>query len=219
MTTCRKVFYLGAALVLLSGASIFAQDHGSHGMAAAAPAAVRGSSFRGGTFVTPPHRGPHTPIAHRPATGQTHSNNRGYGYGYGYGWGAAQVFPYYGYYGYYDQPDAGVDNSDNSQDAQDNAEGPTIFEHNGRPSAYPDDRRSREEQAAAQPNDAPPEPATVLVFRDGHQQDVESYAIAGSKLIVLGARTQNIQLSDLDLNATAKANEDRGVDFKTPNQS
>ncbi len=67
---------------------------------------------------------------------------------------------------------------------------------------------------------AKPEPATVLVFRDQHQQEITNYAISGSTLWVLSdhVMTKKIPLSDLDLTATAKANEERGLEFQVPKQ-
>jgi hypothetical protein len=76
---------------------------------------------------------------------------------------------------------------------------------------------------SAEPAPAEPEepvaaqPATVLVFKDGHQSDVLNYAIVGDTLFDLAAgRTRKILLADLDLPATSKANDDRGVDFQIP---
>jgi hypothetical protein len=67
-----------------------------------------------------------------------------------------------------------------------------------------------EEPVAAQP-------ATVLVFKDGHQSDVLNYAIVGDTLFDFGAgRTRKVLLADLDLPATRKANDDHGVDFQIP---
>ena len=62
--------------------------------------------------------------------------------------------------------------------------------------------------------------ATVLVFRDQHKQEVQNYAIVGQTLWAFGSsRTQKIPLTDLDLPATVKANDDRGVDFRVPGAS
>jgi hypothetical protein len=62
-----------------------------------------------------------------------------------------------------------------------------------------------------------PVPPTVLVFRDQHKQEVQNYAIVGQTLWnFAGSRTQKIPLDDLDLPATVKANDDRGVDFRVP---
>ncbi|MFI5114852.1 MAG: hypothetical protein ACHP7J_06875 [Terriglobales bacterium] len=61
------------------------------------------------------------------------------------------------------------------------------------------------------------QPSTVLVFKDGHQSDVLNYAIVGDTLFEFGAgRTRKIRLADLDLPATHKANDERGVDFQIP---
>jgi hypothetical protein len=62
-----------------------------------------------------------------------------------------------------------------------------------------------------------PMPATVLVFRDQHKQEVQNYAIVGQTLWDFSPqRTQKIPLSDLDLTATIKANQDRGLTFSVP---
>ncbi len=62
-----------------------------------------------------------------------------------------------------------------------------------------------------------PQPMTVLVFRDGHRQELRNYAIVGNALYDLtnGAR-RKISLNDLDLPATSRANEERGGDFALP---
>jgi hypothetical protein len=60
-------------------------------------------------------------------------------------------------------------------------------------------------------------PATVLVFRDEHKQEIHNYAIVGQTLWNFNPQhTQKIPLSDLDIPATTKENEDRGVDFRLP---
>lgn len=82
----------------------------------------------------------------------------------------------------------------------------------------------REEQAqrdlrgAATPPAVEPAPATtILVYRDGQQAEVQNYAIAGQTLWVFsGQTTRKVPLSDLDLAATARVNEERGVDFSPP---
>jgi len=67
-----------------------------------------------------------------------------------------------------------------------------------------------EEQVVAQP-------ATVLVFKDGHRSEVVNYAIVGNTLFdFAGGRTRKIMLADLDLPATQKANDELGVEFKLP---
>jgi hypothetical protein len=57
----------------------------------------------------------------------------------------------------------------------------------------------------------------VLVFRDKHTQEVQNYAIVGKTIWVFDeTRAAKFPLADLDIPATTKANEDRGIDFKTP---
>ena len=61
------------------------------------------------------------------------------------------------------------------------------------------------------------QPATVLVFQDGHRSEIQNYAIVGDTLFNLtDSRSYKILLADLDLGATRKANADRGVDFQLP---
>jgi hypothetical protein len=76
-----------------------------------------------------------------------------------------------------------------------------------------------------EPKPAPPDsegevsaqPSTVLIYKDGHHSDILNYAIVGDTLFDLGAgRARKILLADLDLIATHKANDDRGVDFQIP---
>jgi hypothetical protein len=61
-----------------------------------------------------------------------------------------------------------------------------------------------------------PSDPTVLVFRDGHRQEVSNYAIMGQTVYVFDSRRQKIALGDLDVPATIKANDDRGVEFQIP---
>jgi len=63
-----------------------------------------------------------------------------------------------------------------------------------------------------------PEP-TQLVFADKHTEQIQNYAIVRQTLWVFdGSRTRKIPLSNLDIPATEKANEDQGVDFTIPNE-
>ncbi len=70
------------------------------------------------------------------------------------------------------------------------------------------------QSARQQEEDLPP---VILVFRDHRREEITNYAIAGDTLYVLLPRgRRKIALSDLDLPATAKVNDDRGVDFRVP---
>ncbi len=157
-------------------------------------------------------------------------NSRSYhrhGRGRYYPWGGVYAVPSYGYY------DSGDDSANDSGGDQYNG-GPTIFDRRGpgtvpRPSAsyYGDAESARRQpeppsEPANQPEaaSAPDQPQTVLVFKDGHQLEVENYAIVGSSIYDLTeGRSHKIALSDLDLTATTKQNDDRGVDFQLPSSS
>ncbi len=59
--------------------------------------------------------------------------------------------------------------------------------------------------------------STVLVFRDQHKEEVENYAIVGDTLWNFAPQqTVRIPLSELDIPATVKANQDRGITFSVP---
>ena len=76
------------------------------------------------------------------------------------------------------------------------------------------------ERPAAPPQPATPgpePPATVLVYRDGHREEVQNYAIVGQTLYDLGTFVAHkIPLASLDLKETIKVNEDRGTEFTLP---
>jgi hypothetical protein len=75
----------------------------------------------------------------------------------------------------------------------------------------------REENAAAAPEPEEDVPTTVLVFRDGTRREVKNYAIVGDTLWELSAsRARKVPLAELNLQATIRENEERGVDFRLP---
>jgi hypothetical protein len=60
----------------------------------------------------------------------------------------------------------------------------------------------------------PPEPATVIVLRDGRRFESTNYAIMDQTLWNFSARpVQKIPIGSIDVSASEKANADRGVDF------
>ncbi len=62
-----------------------------------------------------------------------------------------------------------------------------------------------------------PHPTTVLVFRDNHTREVQNYAIVGETVWIFDEKkAEKIALSDLDLDATHRVNDQRGVDFYLP---
>ena len=81
--------------------------------------------------------------------------------------------------------------------------------------------RKAESKPESQPEKKPEdqEPPTVLVFKDGHHQEVRSYAISGEVLYDLAhGRARKILLADLDLPATMKTNDQLGNDFRLPSR-
>src|SRR5438034_8945463 len=110
-------------------------------------------------------------------------------------------------------------------DQEEDFGGPTIFDRRG-PGSYPRrdayTERTHDYERSAEPFATPGEqaapsdqPQTVLVFKDGRQTEVQNYAVVGSTLYDLTpGRYRRIALADLDLTATTKQNDDRGIDFK-----
>lgn len=75
-----------------------------------------------------------------------------------------------------------------------------------------------EVQSAPRPN-----PNALLVFRDGHREEVTNYTItngvlyAGSDSYVAGSWNRKIELSSLNLPETVDSNRSRGLRFQLPN--
>jgi hypothetical protein len=74
---------------------------------------------------------------------------------------------------------------------------------------------------AQAPSELPP---AVLVFRDGHQEEVAKYTIVGTTISVktdywsTGSWTRKISIADLNLAATLQANQERGAKFSLPSR-
>jgi hypothetical protein len=152
----------------------------------------------------------------QPRDGHHHHHHDGF---VPWAWGGGY---YVAPYGYYDQGDEAEDDPPDDQYKG----GPTVFDRRGsgrvpRPpqADYADRASAAPTPAAAQPEPAPApaQPQTVLVFKDGHQLEVENYAIVGNTLYDLTeGRRHKIPLSDLDLDATTQQNDKRGIDFQLP---
>jgi hypothetical protein len=74
-----------------------------------------------------------------------------------------------------------------------------------------------------QANEPPSEiPAAVLVFRDGHREEIGKYVVVGATLYAgadywtSGSWTRKVQLSELDVPATLHINEQRDAKFSLP---
>ena len=71
------------------------------------------------------------------------------------------------------------------------------------------------------PSELPP---AVLVFRDGHQEEVAKYTIIGTTISIktdywsTGSWTRKIPIAELNLSATLQANQERGAKFSLPSR-
>jgi hypothetical protein len=60
-------------------------------------------------------------------------------------------------------------------------------------------------------------PATVFIFKDGHKVETRSYAIVGQTLFDFSSSPlTKLQIADLDVDATRKANNDLGISLTLP---
>lgn len=65
-------------------------------------------------------------------------------------------------------------------------------------------------------------PPAILVYRDGHTEELTSYSIIGDSIYTKsdywssGSWTRTIQIADLDIPSTLKQNQQRGVKFELP---
>jgi hypothetical protein len=112
--------------------------------------------------------------------------------------------------------------------AEDEANEPpalTVFERRSKSSPalvskLPIDESRVYHPAPAAPAEAREErqaPAIVLIYKDGRQREVQNYAIMGNYLFDIGMFVaQKIPLAELNLKATLKANDERGVEFALP---
>lgn len=152
-----------------------------------------------------------------------YTRTRGYGRG-GYGYGGYSV-PYYlpydtSGYGYdyvagsdlYSGPPIGP----NDPTLHIVVEQPPIARRDLAEYPQPEAVGPADSTPAAAPRDDRPVEPTVLVFRDGHKQEVSNYAIMGQVVYVFDDHAKKIALADLDVPATIKANDDRGLEFKLP---
>jgi hypothetical protein len=112
--------------------------------------------------------------------------------------------------------------ADVAEEDEDNG-GPTIFDrrgsgHRARVPAPEPEPASELVDASASVPPAPvaDQPETVLVFKDGRRIEIRNYAIVGDVLYDFTSVRHKIAIADLDLSATAKENDERGVDFRAP---
>ena len=191
----------------------------SHGGFAGHSSAVHASGgFRGGGFGR--GSGIHGRTGNRFHHHHGFDGRRGFYPYYPY----ASYYPY-GYYGYDDPFFYDTENEDQDSYASVPYQAPSDT------APYPEDSGLRSDvqalsgkidrlQADVEARSRKPEqePTTALVFRDQHVEEVRNYAIARGTLWVLNDHQtgKKIPLAQLDLAATVKMNDDRGVDFQVP---
>jgi len=84
------------------------------------------------------------------------------------------------------------------------------------------DKRPDKAQPQTGPSHAPQLPPATLVFRDGHREQSNDYSIIAGVIYTRGDFwtdgywSKQIPVSQLDVPATLKANEERGVTFRLP---
>jgi hypothetical protein len=142
-------------------------------------------------------------------------------------------YPYYAYapFGYYspfwwDSYHSSYDRSDDNYVAQRQAQ----QQIDQLRQQVEDLQQEREERAYNQPPvPRPPAPSNaeakiepdmsvVLVYLDRRIEEIKNYAVANEKVVVFdNHHIKKIPLGDIDLAATMKLNDERGVDFQIPN--
>ncbi len=222
----RQLFSPAVALLALAGAFLFSPTS-SLAQIKAPPTSVTSPGFGGRpvngsspsvTSLGPRGYGPGVSVPFRPPADNSHRHHRRDG-GYAGPYWYAYPVPYEvdpNSYAQVPQPE---------EDEGDYEGGPTVFDRRGSgarsyippiedaapPHSHSSDQVEETTSAPA------PSPSTTLVFRDGHKIDVGNYAIVGSTLFDLTpGHSRRVPLSDLDLDATKKENDDRGVNFDLP---
>ncbi|MGA7928610.1 MAG: hypothetical protein WCA20_21770 [Candidatus Sulfotelmatobacter sp.] len=130
-------------------------------------------------------------------------------------------YPYlYGVPVAYAADDAGA--SDEDDDDAEYQGGPTIFDRRGSgpdsyvPPSYEGPAHAQAREGSSEPPRIPP----TLIFKDGHQLEIENYAVVAQTLYDLTpGHSRKIALADLDLRATQKQNDERGVSFELPSSA
>ena len=208
-------FHGGASFGGMRGGGFSGGVHGG------APAFRGGAS---GSFARASHSGFHS------GNGSHHSNGPNLiigghrfhhnGFRRGRYWG----YPYYGWYSpFWDWGSSSYDQQENDNYAQYQTmneinrladEVQELREERESRSSPPQPAPQPQQQAKLQQEDLP----VVLVFLDKRIQEVKNYAVANEMLVVLdGNRKKKYPLADIDLAATMKLNDERGVDFEVPN--
>jgi hypothetical protein len=120
----------------------------------------------------------------------------------------------------------GIGAPDQDADSRDDDDqgGPTIFDRRGAGAASyippvddasPHDSGDPANASVAVPD--PPQEPTLLIFKDGRKLELGNYAIIGQTLFDLSpGHVRKIALAGLDLEATRRQNDNRGISFQLP---
>ena len=241
MKAMNRPLFIAAFVLFLAAVPLSAQHGGGHA-SASGHGGMAGHSGFGGHAFSGTHSGSAVvarpsarAYASRPTISSRAFNRSGnrsgglrlrpyglrnrYGYGaYGYPWlyGGISTYwdPYWSWdsdssFDYEQQYETGLANEMNQQSLEEQSVRRQVDQDVYARSAPPYPPRDAERAEVV--------PDTVLVFRDQHKEEVQNYAIVGQILWNFAPQhTQKIPLSDLDLPATTKANDERGVDFRLP---
>jgi hypothetical protein len=241
----RRLWIIAALTAVLSMPCAWAQRHGGSfgggahmGSFSRGPAMVtHGPSFAGGPRVGSSHRvsfttsssgnrsghggnGDHDRDGDR--DGRHHRYYYRYRYGYNYGY-PYYSYPYYGYDPFWDSSSS-YDSSD--QYYQQNQQlSQQVNELSNEIAQLREEQQIRAYAPSPTTQQTPPQtaakaevsPTTVLVFHDQHREEISNYAVVGRTVWVFNQeRARKIPLAELDVPATIKVNDDRGIDFNVP---
>lgn len=112
--------------------------------------------------------------------------------------------------------DYGEESQTNSRTTQDARDSLNFVPASARAANNPAARQTAPETPAA------PLPLAILVFRDGHQEEIGKYLIEGTTIYTgadywtTGSWTRKVPIADLNVAETLKLNQQRGANFRLP---
>ncbi|MBV8671946.1 MAG: hypothetical protein JOZ33_00810 [Acidobacteriaceae bacterium] len=207
-------------------------------MAPTGRAPYAGNVSRGWTSQ-PNHSGNYNWSENRDSHGEDHHGNHDHHYRRPYYGGAAvyswyYAYPYYSswynwpWWPYYGDWNSGDESDTTAPPAQapnqypDQYGAPTYQDQYSAPEApqqYADPSAYRP-AIAGSPGVAISEPTVIIVYKDGHSEQIHNYALTRSALLMMDNASAGysllIPLSLIDLPATQQANRATGVDFRLP---
>jgi hypothetical protein len=129
--------------------------------------------------------------------------------------------PGYGAFGWIDPDPLGYPETGSQDDSAASQDQTNAGGYDAQPDeAWQPPSRGQYRTSAALSNSSPApesEEAVTIVFKDGRQPEkIHNYILTRSTLFVGDKQRREIPTDQLDLAATAKANQDAGVDFRLP---